>query len=54
MSRHLGRPLLPTEIVHHGPGGKQDNSIENLTLFSSRAEHNHHHAALRATDRRIA
>jgi hypothetical protein len=39
MERHIGRTLLPTEIVHHINGDNQDNRIENLFLFSSQSEH---------------
>lgn len=39
MERHLGRYLLPQEIVHHINGNTQDNRIENLILFSSRGKH---------------
>lgn len=47
MERHLGRYLLPEEVVHHIDGDPYNNEISNLVLFPSAKEHMRHHYNLR-------
>lgn len=39
METHLGRLLLPGEVVHHKNKAKQDNRLENLEVFDSNGKH---------------
>jgi hypothetical protein len=39
MEKHIGRTLTEDEVVHHINRVRDDNRIENLSLYSSQAHH---------------
>jgi len=39
MEKHIGRYLLPGEVVHHIDGDNTNNSITNLMLLPNQTEH---------------
>lgn len=44
MENHLGRYLVPGEVVHHKNHSRTDNRLDNLELLNSHSDHilNHH------------
>lgn len=49
MEAHLGRTLLPSEVVHHIDGNSTNNATENLMLFSTNGDHTKYHAQIRSS-----
>lgn len=52
MEQHIGRRLLPGEVVHHIDGNKKNNDISNLRLMTNGEHTSHHHTGLKYTEKR--
>jgi len=53
LEAHLGRELQGKECIHHLDGNCLNNSIDNLILFASHAEHIRYHHQIRIKDKEI-
>lgn len=42
MEKHLGRKLLPNEVIHHKDGDGLNNALENLELMEQSEHQNEH------------